>query len=855
MANGDPAAKRRPKMRTSLEMSRPLQGTATRCAAAAGSAPLLAVLLLAGCPGDNPAAPEPPAVATIEVRHGGSAVANLTLEAFGDTLLLTARALASDGTIIPGKSFTWSSSSEAVATVSSGEVRAVGTGLAVISAHSDGRSGLATVQVTQVPSTVTVAPAELTLVSLQDTARLSATVRDRNGHLIAASSALWITSDSTVVAVGETGLVTAVGSGSATITARAQEVSGTATVHVAQVVSAVEVTPPTAAVAVGSTVRLIARALDARGSTVGGVAFVWSSANAALARVDEAGLVTGVAAGEPVTITAAGGGQSGSAEVTVTPAPVATVEVAPLSATVRVGGTQQLTATLRDSVGNVLTGRNVTWSSSNDAVATVSAAGLVTGVTEGGPIAITASSEGQSGASSLTVTPMPPVPTTLHWSFCNERDVPIWFAFQNESEPWTRVTGIPTGEGVRYSFDIGERGGVAFKKPSPSSGPIWSDMEPAIVFYGTAEELAALVNVRCAIAGSKTLTGSADGIPQGERMRVSFGTAEYEPGDAEATAFRLDHVATGAQDLLASTSGTPRWQPSRVIIRRGLEIPSQGAIPPLDFSSPESFESVQRALTVTNSGSQDVFVSVRYLMSNSSVHYDGLPFEGRRSSGPPFLGNGHFEADPSAGSGAYPGIPAAQQRSGDLHMLVIETEDPLPHVVSGRRGLIRFFHRATDQVVGLGPSMTSPSVSTAGTSPYVRLRFQILAQADYDQTVWIRYGSLDDDISRRVIIAATANYFGGRVVTWDITMPDLAGAGFDPGWMPISENDVWWDVEAFGWSETGAIEIVSPVGYVFGPPADGATIRHASVPDDHQRSASQSVRRGGAPASLRRIDR
>src|SRR5207245_1164673 len=84
------------------------------------------------------------------------------------------------------------------------------------------------------------------------------------------------------------------------------------------------------------------------------------------------------------------------------PAPVAQVSVTPASATLAVGGAQQLAATLTDSSANVLTGRTVTWASSNTAVATVSVTGLVTGVAAGAAT-ITATSEGQSGVAAIAV--------------------------------------------------------------------------------------------------------------------------------------------------------------------------------------------------------------------------------------------------------------------------------------------------------------------------------------------------------------------------------------------------------------------------------------------------------------------
>src|SRR2546427_635089 len=71
-----------------------------------------------------------------------------------------------------------------------------------------------------------------------------------------------------------------------------------------------------------------------------------------------------------------------------------------------VGGTVQLTATLKDASGNVLSGRALTWTTGNGAVGTVSASGLVTGVAVGA-VTITATSEGQGGTAAVTVSPLP----------------------------------------------------------------------------------------------------------------------------------------------------------------------------------------------------------------------------------------------------------------------------------------------------------------------------------------------------------------------------------------------------------------------------------------------------------------
>src|SRR6266516_1488826 len=86
----------------------------------------------------------------------------------------------------------------------------------------------------------------------------------------------------------------------------------------------------------------------------------------------------------------------------ITPPPVASVTVSPASVSLSVGQTLQLSVVLTDSAGDFLTDRPVTWTTSNSAVATVSASGLVTGVTVG-TATINATSGGVSGKAATSV--------------------------------------------------------------------------------------------------------------------------------------------------------------------------------------------------------------------------------------------------------------------------------------------------------------------------------------------------------------------------------------------------------------------------------------------------------------------
>jgi alpha-tubulin suppressor-like RCC1 family protein len=131
---------------------------------------------------------------------------------------------------------------------------------------------------------------------------------------------------------------------------------------------------------------------------VTGFPVTWWSSNEAIARVSTTGLVTGVANGA-ATIFASIDSRVGAVAITV--ASVASVAVEPATFRLVVGGVAGPGATPRDAAGNALS-RPVTWSTSNDAIATVSSTGIVTGVSLG-TVTITATSEGHSASVTVTI--------------------------------------------------------------------------------------------------------------------------------------------------------------------------------------------------------------------------------------------------------------------------------------------------------------------------------------------------------------------------------------------------------------------------------------------------------------------
>ena len=252
------------------------------------------------------------------------------------------------------------------------------------------------------PTTVTVSPTTAELTALGATAQLSAEVRDQNGQAMAGATVTWASSAAAVATVSASGLVTAVANGNATITATAGDASGSATVSVAQEVSAVEVVPDTATVVVGDTLRLAATATDANGQVVTGVAFAWASGDTAVAVVDASGLLTGVGAGQ-VEVTATAAAVTGRAQLTVVaPLPTAVTVTPDTVVLTAVGQTAQLTAEVRDQAGRVVDRVPVAWSSADTTVAVVDTAGLVTAV-GGGAVTVAARAGEASGDAHVNV--------------------------------------------------------------------------------------------------------------------------------------------------------------------------------------------------------------------------------------------------------------------------------------------------------------------------------------------------------------------------------------------------------------------------------------------------------------------
>ena len=166
--------------------------------------------------------------------------------------------------------------------------------------------------------------------------------------------------------------------------------------------ASVEISPGTLDAHVGEKVKFSAVAKDAAGNRIEEKPSVWFAAPFDVAGADESGEVTFHAPGV-VTVGAVIAGKTGYATVNVVDSKVAGVEiVAPAHASVVVGGAEKVSAMVRTANGNPRTDVAVKWASEKPSIATVDAAGLVTGISPGS-VTIKATAEGANGTVTLQV--------------------------------------------------------------------------------------------------------------------------------------------------------------------------------------------------------------------------------------------------------------------------------------------------------------------------------------------------------------------------------------------------------------------------------------------------------------------
>jgi uncharacterized protein YjdB len=341
----------------------------------------------------------------------------------------------------------------------------------------------------QVIADVQVTPASIKLKAGQET-RLFAAAYDPQGRIIAGATITYLTTDSTVAAVGSDGLVTAHQPGLALIEAVAGGRRDTTSVTVEGATPAPE--PPAApAVAVSGIVlepaalsllplepaRLIAHVSTADSSTPPIIPLTWRSGDTHVAAVDRDGVVVGIAPGVTTITASAGNGVTGTVAVAVDTALFAT----PARLTLAPGATDTLTVTVPSQQNRRLEA-GLSWAASDTSVVRVGPLGVVTGV-QPGTADVTVRGYGMTGR----------IPVEVHQPVTSFDIIPAAAA----------PVEIPIATSRRFDLRALDASG----QPVPGIAPVYTVGDSTIVQFSAAT--GTLVARR---VGTTTLTAAVTGF-------------------------------------------------------------------------------------------------------------------------------------------------------------------------------------------------------------------------------------------------------------------------------------------------------------------------------------------------------
>jgi hypothetical protein len=166
------------------------------------------------------------------------------------------------------------------------------------------------------------------------------------------------------------------------------------------------ISPTTSFLGINAQETFTATAQDSKGKSLSGVTFTWTSNAPDIASIDTAGVVTGHTVGTVQITASASGVTSPAANLNVISATtaVASVSLTPISSTIKVGQTQQFTASPLDASGNTVNGVTLTWNNKYAGVAIVGTNGLATGIAPGTTMINVSVGTVTSQTATLTVT-------------------------------------------------------------------------------------------------------------------------------------------------------------------------------------------------------------------------------------------------------------------------------------------------------------------------------------------------------------------------------------------------------------------------------------------------------------------
>jgi hypothetical protein len=395
----------------------------------------------------------------------------------------------------------------------------------------------------------------------------------------------------------------------------------------------------------------------------------------------------------------------------------------------------------------------------------------------------------------------PTSPTTVSISidFCSTEPA-LWFAYQNEDGPWTRI--VPDANGT-VTFAATLKVTIAYTRAIRGlQGETTSSVSTSIL-HASASQLETISGVPCVSEwGSRTATVSSSGLAQFDMAYIGAHRSQKISGGATGPVARLPDQ--GPLDFFAiriANGGT--GVPLSAIIRRGVTVANGGTLPVFDFASSEAVPIVQSNLTVNRpTGGFGRRVSF----------WTGTD-PGKAST---FLSLGSFGPTSS-----FPSIPPELTQPGDVHELSVFSSSAFDSFVAASV----VYRIASDKSVALGPELSAPTVVRLETT-VPRFRSALASQGEYGGMMV--FSAMDGNA---FTITTTAEFHGQTPSMWQVEMPDFTVVdGWNGAWNLRSDFQGDFRIAAF---ETAAI-VIQPafgIGTALGfdrrPYAENSTVHWA----------------------------
>jgi uncharacterized protein YjdB len=313
---------------------------------------------------------------------------------------------------MPGIGLQWTSADEGIAQVDeSGVVTGVAKGSTTMTAQAEGSKASSYLRVevndaNPVATELRVRP-NAVMIPRARPLQLVATVYDQYGQTMSDVNVGWDAADLGVLNLDETGQITGGQYGSTYVVAYGLEndaLYGTATVHVVPTLDEVRLSPESALAYPGQHKQFVARAFDEDGTliTADPASFALSSSDEEVAVVVGQEVLALKVGSAIITASIIGASISGNATLQVSDAEPIATQISMLSATVSVGGAEQVVAVAFDQYGEAMADAAFAWSSSDTAICTVDSNGIATGIAAG-VAQVTAAIGEVSGSAEVTV--------------------------------------------------------------------------------------------------------------------------------------------------------------------------------------------------------------------------------------------------------------------------------------------------------------------------------------------------------------------------------------------------------------------------------------------------------------------